>query len=70
MHYVTKKYTKKTDAVVSIEMLVPMYQPIKLSYAHSPPQAYRKEAGQTKHRNIKQRNGFPHLATFRTFSTG
>jgi len=51
MHYVTNTYTLKTEAVVSIETLVPIYQPTKLSYAHSPAQAYRLEAAQTKHRN-------------------
>jgi hypothetical protein len=50
MHYVTNKYTLKKDAVVSIEMFVPIDQPTKLSYALSPPQAYRQEAGQTEHR--------------------
>jgi len=30
MHYVTNKYTLKTDAVVSIEMLVPIYHPTEL----------------------------------------
>jgi len=52
MHYVTNKYTLKKDAVVLTEMLVPVYQPTKLSYALSSPQAYKQEAGQTKHRNV------------------
>jgi hypothetical protein len=47
MQHVTKKYTLKTDAVVSVEMFVPIYHPTKPSYAYSPPLTYRREADQS-----------------------
>jgi hypothetical protein len=47
MQYVTNKYTLKKETVVSVEMLVPTYQPTKALHAYSPPLAYRREAGQS-----------------------